>query len=492
LRKHPRSLKNKRAGRKNPIRTATALPDRARELLTALGFSLDDPAVGQVETGDTEAIEALLGSERAAEVRADANRLFDASGRAALALDLDTFALTVTLRTGTTSFASEDVFRWLRWFRDMNLFGDSIHEPSHPDRVRDLRRAPREPARVLRGVLRVPCLPAHEHFCCAAAGVSADDFHLLGRSVVRAGRRSSSGDASPTLLLHVTRGTVTDTQALDVPLTHLHVADDGAIWGLSEDGAAVRLQKTGVRAFRLERPGGARAGPRAARWCGIGGTGSRVLAFGAGALLAFDRDRFVPFEPQPELEEHETVVALCAHGDQIWMLVCGSGVGAVARFDGHAWLPIAEKELIEGELVDLDVWRGVAMVLDRRGEVWQVESTGDVAPHRARWNRAQPAFRNDALAERPAHSVRGFDGGTLLGSDGGVLVVGSGEAVFHASDSPREAARVARVGGGGLVALCGPNAWLWSYGFGGEAPKNKPDEVRDVRDAFWVIDTRDW
>jgi hypothetical protein len=164
------------------------------------------------------------------------------------------------------------------------------------------------------------------------------------------------------------------------------------------------------------------------------------------------------------------------------MLVCGSGVGAVARFDGRAWLPIAEEELIEGELVDLDVWRGVAMVLDRRGEVWQVESTGDVAPNRARWNRAQPAFRDEALGERPAHSVRGFDGGTLLGSDGGVVVVGSGEAVFHASESPREAARVARVGGGGLVALCGPDAWLWSYG----------SDVRDERDAFWVIDTRDW
>jgi hypothetical protein len=286
------------------------------------------------------------------------------------------------------------------------------------------------------------------------------------------------------LLLHVTGGTVSEAQALDVPLTQLHVADDGAIWGLSEDGAAVRLQKSGSRTYRLDRPKGPPgAHPGAARWCGIGGAGSRVMAFGAGALLAFDRDRFVPFEPQPNLEEHETVIAMCALDDQLWMLVCGDGVGAVARFDGHAWLPIAEKELIEGELVDLDVWRGVAMVLDRRGEIWQVESTGDVAPRRVRWNRSQPAFRSDAGAGRPPHSVRGFDGGTLLGSDGGVVAVGSGDAVFHASDSPREAARVARVGGAGLVALCGPNAWLWSYGSGG---------ARDVRDAFWVIDTRDW
>jgi hypothetical protein len=474
LRKHPRASRNKRAAARDSLRAA-ALPDRARELLTALGFSLDDPAVARLETGDTEAVEALLGAESAVEVRADANRLFDASGRASVALDLETFALTVTVRTGTLTFASEDVFRWLRWFRDMNLFGDSIHEPSHPDRARDLRRAPREPPRVLRGVLRVPCLAARQHHFCAAAGLSPDDFHLLGRSVGGGG----------TLLLHVTGGTVTGKRTLDVPLTHLHAADDGSLWGLSEQGAAVRLQKNATRTYRLDRPrgpGGARSGA-ASRWCGLAGSGSRVLAYGAGALLAFDGERFAPFDPQPDLEEHETVLAMCAQDDRLWMLVCGNGVGAVARFDGQQWLPIAERELIEGELADLDVWRGVAMVLDRRGEVWQVESTGDVAPHRVGWNRSQPAFRSDVGAVRPAHSVRGFDGGTLLGSDGGVLVVGSGDAVFHASDAPREEALVARVGGAGLVALCGPNAWLWSYGSG---------VARDVRDAFWVIDTRDW
>jgi len=32
------------------------------------------------------------------------------------------------------------------------------------------------------------------------------------------------------------------------------------------------------------------------------------------------------------------------------------------------------------------------------------------------------------------------------------------------------------------VALCGQNAWIWSYG---------PD-ASDARDAFWVIDARDW
>jgi hypothetical protein len=75
--------------------------------------------------------------------------------------------------------------------------------------------------------------------------------------------------------------------------------------------------------------------------------------------------------------------------------------------------------------------------------------------------------------------------------------VGSGDPVFHSLDRAtgpaHEPARLSRVGADSgsksdserrpaVVALCGPNAWIWSYG---------PD-ASEVRDAFWVIDARDW
>ncbi len=105
--------------------------------------------------------------------------------------------------------------------------------------------------------------------------------------------------------------------------------------------------------------------------------------------------------------------------------------------------------------------------------------------------------------------MRGFDGGALLASDGGVIAVGAGDPVFHAASVPmhgsqaggvHEAARLARVGGSGagkvdadrrpaVIALCGPNAWIWQYAGGiGSQPRAEADQ----RDAFWVIDARDW
>ncbi|MGH7293538.1 MAG: hypothetical protein ACRELB_01335, partial [Polyangiaceae bacterium] len=237
----------------------------------------------------------------------------------------------------------------------------------------------------------------------------------------------------------------------------------------------------------------ARRGRGAARWYGIGGTGTRVLVWGAGAVLEFDGEAFAPFEPKAELEEHETVVAVSATGKQLAMLVVGDGLGAVARFDGRRWLPIDESHVIEGQLVDLDVWRGIGIVLARSGEVWRVD---EGAPRPVIWDTRHPAFLADTGAPRPTYAVRGFDGGALLASDGGVIAVGSGDPVFHATDRSagvHEPARLTRVGGGSgvksepdrrpaVVALCGPNAWIWAYG----------GQSADARDAFWVIDARDW
>ena len=74
--------------------------------------------------------------------------------------------------------------------------------------------------------------------------------------------------------------------------------------------------------------------------------------------------------------------------------------------------------------------------------------------------RANLAIRGGA--RRPLHAVRGFDGGALLASDGGVIVVGAKEPVFHAAPDPTSPARLARVGkgeGSTLIAMCGGAAW---------------------------------
>src|SRR5262249_43456139 len=141
----------------------------------------------------------------------------------------------------------------------------------------------------------------------------------------------------------------------------------------------------------------------------------------------------------------------------------------------------------------------------------------------------QPAFVSDTGAPRPTYAVRGFDGGALLASDGGVIAVGSGEPIFHAAAGTTAPARLARVGVGRTpegtgrhetvprtrqagVAMCGPNAWIWAYGpeavasserkprveGGGarntsaEPPTATPSATELRADAFWVIDLRDW
>ncbi len=470
--------------REEALEAAADMPSNLRDLLVSLGFGFEDPIVGRLETGDTEAVEVLLGADRAAEIRGGRQgegRLFDSSGRAAITLNVDEFTMSVSLRTGLYVFEPEDVFRWLRWFRDEGFFGEATRSPSHPDRVRDLRKAPREAPLVLRGVLEVSCLPARRHRFRAAAGRSADDFYLLGRT-------GSTSDRSPSLLLHVMQGKVQGAHSLDEPLTHLHVTTEGTVWGLSHGGTALRFSEGKARAYPLNRSG--RGAPR---WYGIGGSAERVLVWGAGSLLEFDGDAFVPFSPPPDLEEHETVVAAIPQGKQLGMLVCGDGVGAVARFDGRKWPTIPESHVIDGQLVDLDVWRGVGIVLSRSGDVWRVD---DGPPRPVIWDKRQPAFIGDSGAARATYAVRGFDGGALLASDDGIIAVGAGDPVFHFAADSHEPARLSRVGGGasprseadgrpGIVAMCGANAWIWRY-----APAER--DGTDERDAFWVIDARDW
>ncbi|HEY2517782.1 MAG TPA: hypothetical protein VGI39_43230, partial [Polyangiaceae bacterium] len=414
---------------------------------------------------------------------------FDSSGKASLTLNLDEFTLAVSLRTGIFVFEAEDVFRWLRWFRDENFFGDapsrapsravpSHAAPSHADRVRDLRKALREPPLILRGVVTLAPQPATKHTFRAASGTSVDDFFLLGRTASRSDRATS-------LLLHVVEGAVSSAHALDEPLTDLYVTPDGTMWGLSLAGSAIRFAGGHARSFALHRPTHGRTW-----WYGIGGYLDRVLVWGAGALLEFDGEEFVPFSPDAQLEEIESIPALTTHKRDIEMLVVGDRVGAVARFDGKQWAPIPVSHVLEGMLADLDVWRGVGIVLGRSGEVWRVEDGG--APKSVIWDTTHQAFLSETGQTRATHAVRGFDGGALVASDGGVIMVGQNEPIFFTAEPASEPARLARVGGGsshprrsrpnlkasedtpGIVAMCGPHTWIWRDG------------------AFHVLDLREW
>lgn len=440
---------------------AATLPASLRALLIQLGFTFDDPVVGRLETGDVAAIEDLIGAELASEVRGPHNRLFDSSGKASLVLNLDEFTVACSLRTGIVVFEAEDVFRWLRTFRDENFFGDIPRSPAHPDRVRDLRKAQREPPLVLRGVVAVATLPAARHTFRAATGGSARDFYVLGRT-------SSTKERSPSLLLHVKNNAIASAHAVDEPLHDLYSAPDDTLWGLSATGSAIHFVDGRAKVYPLRRP--TRGRPW---WYGIGGVGDRVIAWGAGAMLVFDGKAFVPFTPDAGLEPTENVVALCpGPRGEIAMLVCGEHIGAVARFDGKKWLPIAESHVLEGSLLDLDVWRGVGVVLAKDGTVYRVD---EAAPKPVRWDKSQPAFRTEAGAPRALYAVRGIDGGAVIASDGGVVIAGSGDPVFYEATGTREPARLARLGPlgasasteswtSGIAVMCGPHVWLWQNG----------------------------
>lgn len=437
------------------VAQAANVPPSLRALLVQLGFAFDDPIVGRLETGDVAAIEELVGPDLARDVRGKHQRLFDSSGKASLTLNLDEFSLAVSLRTGIYVIVAEDVFRWLRYFRDENFFGEP-KDPSHPDRTRDLRRAPREPPLVLRGVLSVTTLPSTKHTFRVASGTSPRDFHLLGRT-------ASTGLHATSLLLHVSGGNVQSAHAIDEPLGDLHVAEGGAIWGLVPNGSAIRFQAGSARAFPLRRVS------RGRTWFyGITSAASRVLAYGAGALLQFDGTSFVPFHPDPHVEANESIVSLSGSSRDLAMLVCGEQVGAVARFDGRKWMAIEEGDVIEPTPIHLDVWRGVAIVLCKDGRLFRAEPGGQPRP--VVWDTTHDAFRTEAGTVRTLYEVRGVDGGALLASDGGVLVVGSGDPVFYAAPGSTERAHLSRVGGTGLgnesaiVVTCGPNVWLWENG----------------------------
>jgi hypothetical protein len=445
------------------VASAADVPQSLRSLLIQLGFTFDYPIVGRLETGDAAAIEELIGAELAHEVRGKHQRLFDSSGKASLTLNLDEFSLAVSLRTGIFVVLAEEVFRWLRYFRDESFFGEQKHA-RHPDRVRDLRRAPREPPLVLRGVLTVSTLSSARHTFRAASGKSRNDFYLLGRT--------ASTEHGSSLLVHVVSGNVESAHAIDEPLGDIHVAQDGTVWGLVSAGSAVRFQAGMAQAFPLRRASRGRA------WFyGITSACGRVVAYGAGALLQFDGASFVPFQPDTHLEPGESVVALAGapretiemggsapqapYAARFSMLVCGDQVGAIARFDGRKWLPIADDDVLDNHPIALDVWRQIAIVLARDGSVHRVEA--GAPPRPVIWDLDHEALRTEASTPRALHDIRGFDGGALMASDGGIVVVGSGDPVFYAALGSMDRAYLARIESS-IAIMCGPNVWLWENG----------------------------
>lgn len=450
--------------REESVESAARMPQRLKRLLYELGFRFEYPVVGRLETGDVEAIVELIGAEIARQARGEVDRLFDSSGKASLTLNVDEFTLAVSLRTGIFVFEAEDVFRWLRYFRDENFFGDSVREPSHPDNVRDLRRAPREPPLIQRGMMHVQVLPARELVFRAAGGTSSNDFWVLGRT-------ASTDNRAVSTVLHVVDGSVVSRHDVSEPMNDLYVARDGTMWGLTPTHA-VRVVGGRAQTYPLRRP--TRGRPW---WYGIGGGGERVIVWGTGALLEFDGNGFVPFEPDAMLDETESVVAVVSHGLRFSLLVVGDRMGAVARFDSVQWQPITEDQVIEAALADLDVWRGTAYVLDREGRVWKIDRG---PPRPIPLPIRHQAFLSEVGAPRPLTGVRAFDGGLLLASNGGVLTAGgSGDPVFHAVPGGRDPVRLVRVGGlnavaepesaaagreMGILALSGGNVWVWKNG----------------------------
>lgn len=440
--------------REEQVESAAKMPERLKRLLYDLGFRFEYPVVGRMESADTEAIYDLIGPTLARTVRGDVDRMFDNSGKASLTLNVDEFTMSISLRTGIYTFEAEDVFRWLRTFRDENFFGDSTIPPSHPDNIRDLRRAPREPPLVQRGVLHVAVNPATRLAFKGASGHSADDFYLLGRS-------PSTREHAPSTILHIVNGKVKDSVEVGEPLNDLYVDGGGALWGLTTTHA-IRVQHGRTHSYPLQRP--TRGRPW---WYGIGGNGERVFAWGTGALLEFDGRQFAPFHPDAQLDESESVISLHARASKLWMLVCGDRMGAVARFNGSLWEPITENQVIDGSLADLDVWRGTAYVLDRDGGVWTMDQAS--RPRPVGLLTYNQAYLTEQATPRVLHGIRGFDGGMLLASDGGVIAVGVGEPLFHAVPNGREPVRLVRVGGSNdaeardsaIVALTGGNAWIW-------------------------------
>jgi hypothetical protein len=347
--------------REEIVTAAANLPARLKRLLHELGFRFDYPVIGRLETGDVEAMEELLGPERSRIIRGSTERLFDASGKAWLTLNVDDFSMTCTLRDGLHNFGAADVFRWLRYFRDENLLtSDVLREPSHPDRTRDLRRAHREPPMVVRGRLELEAKPARRHVLRGATGPTKDDFFLLGKPTDGTG-------AGASFILRVKGGVVVGAHAVDESFSDLLLTRTGQTWGLGTNTAYL-VQGALGRPFPLP------SNSPHPEFRGLAELDGRVFVWGRGTLLVFDGQAFVPFAPDARLDPQEEVIALAGHGGKLQMLVFEDGMGALAYYDGLGWVPIQEEHVIHGAVTDMDVRSGSPIVVARTGAAYRLDA----------------------------------------------------------------------------------------------------------------------
>lgn len=440
--------------REAALEHAASLPPRLKTLIEELGFAFTLPLVAEVDTADADAVERLLGDQTVAELAREDGRVFGSNGRAKLTLNVDDFSLQCAIKDQSFSFDASDVFRWLRAFRNENFFSQEPPPANRLDTVRDLRDAIPDVVAGEDGSIALEELAATKYHFIGASGKSRNDFYLLGRA--------QTAEERTTLILHVVDGQVADALGHEEALDQFQVTPEGSMWGLST-GSAIRFAGGKARKFALKRPSGTEI-----FWQGVGGGGSRLLAWGEGALLEFDGVSFAPFRPDAGLEPSETIVSLVGDGSSISMLVCGSGMGAVARFEGSEWQPIPEERLIKGNLRDLDVWNDVPYVLARDGTIYRCE--GDApAVHNA--NRRHNAYMNDESRERNLLAVRSFERGLVLASEGGAIVVSDETPVFYgARSTPKKPARIARVGDphsgqdSAIVLMCGPSVWIFADG----------------------------
>ena len=424
------------------LAAAAMVPPKLATLLAELGF-VRSGLVAEVETADGDAIETLVG-EPVVDALLETGSLYDSTGKALLQLAVDDYSMRVRLREGFVDVAAEDVFPWLRSFRDDDFFegvplskrrvlplsdlDDAPTETRAPDRVRDLRRSPRQKPARASGIVELATLGAERHTFLDATGGEDDVVYLLGR---RDGTRRS-------LVARVEGTTVVSARYVDEPLARVHLAPDGSLWALGAS-SVVRFRGFELDRFALTRPGVGQA-----NWLGLGSLGQRPLVWGAGALLRFDGNGFAPFRPDLSLHSLETVHSVQTAGDSLAALVVRAGFGAVAHFDGDRWLPIDEAGLVEGAPNDLRCFAGQDWVLEGNTAVYTQLKGGE--PHEVSFPRSSPAFLDASRRARPLFQLLPDRTGLLFASLGGFLFAPTrGDATFHRGRSPELRGRIVQL-----------------------------------------------
>ena len=427
--------------------------------------------------------------ERTREVRGDVDRLFDSSGKASLTLNVDEFTLAVSLRTGLYVFEPEDVFRWLRWFRDENFFGEpSRRAPAHPDRVRDLRRAPREPPLVLRGVLEVACAPRATPPLPRRGG--ALGRRLLPPRAHRLDERALPVACSCTSSRARSAARTRSTSRS----THLHVTPTASSGGSRTPARALPASPTAwPRAAVTRSP--RTAGAARPRWYGIGGAGDRVLVWGAGALLEFDGERFVPVRARRR-SSRSTRPSSPRPAQGKRALRCSSAATASAPSPASTAAQVAAHQREPRHRGDSSSTStsGAASASSSRAAARSGASTSGAAASRHLGHPPAGVPQRQRRAPRRARGRAASTAAPCSPATAASSPSARGEPVFHAAPPrPHEPARLRasarrraratsrrrpprpRV----VAMLRRPNAWIWRH----VRPATRADRRAD---AFWV------